>query len=393
MIYPRRLLPVLKKQINTPEIIVLTGMRRVGKTTLCRNIFDRIPGHNKAFIDIENPIDQKIFEETDYNNIIANLRHYRLDPDKKIYLFLDEIQAMPQIVPAIKYLYDHYQIKFFLTGSSSFYLKNLFPESLAGRKFIFELYPLDFAEFLVFKNYPKKFYQAFSQKERNKNYIGFEKVKKLYDEYLNFGGFPEVVLSQDLEQKTFLINDIFKSYFEKDVKTMADFKQLSVFRDLILLLMQRTGSKVEISKLASELGVVRDTIYSYLSFLQDTYFIHLISPFSRSVDREVSGTKKIYFCDNGLLNKFSRVSEGSLFENSIFHNLIKYGRLNYYERRSGGEIDFILKESTALEVKFKGAPADFAKLAKISRALKLKKHFVITREFVNKQGFIPATEI
>src|SRR3989344_6953249 len=137
MIFQRKMLPALKSQIHTPEIIVLTGMRRVGKTTLYKALFDEIDDSNKIFLDIENPLDQRIFEEVDYNNIRENLARLGLMKDRKAYVFLDEIQAMPEVVKSIKYLYDHYNIKFFLTGSSSFYLKNLFPESLAGRKFIF----------------------------------------------------------------------------------------------------------------------------------------------------------------------------------------------------------------------------------------------------------------
>src|SRR3989338_7491348 len=100
--YKRKLYYKIKNKIKDKEIIVITGMRRVGKTTILRMIF------------------------------------------------IEEMQIKPDITKVVKYLYDHYNVKFFLTGSSSFYLKNLFPESLAGRKVIFELYPLDFEEFLLF---------------------------------------------------------------------------------------------------------------------------------------------------------------------------------------------------------------------------------------------------
>ena len=156
--YKRRLYTDIEKRIEDKEIIVVTGMRRVGKTTLLRMIYDEIKSKNKLFLDIENTINQKIFEEEDYDNIWANLKPFGITDLEKAYVFLDEIQSKPDIVKSIKYLYDHYDIKFFLTGSSSFYLKNLFPESLAGRKNIFELYPLNFSEFLMFKEQKKEFY-------------------------------------------------------------------------------------------------------------------------------------------------------------------------------------------------------------------------------------------
>jgi len=392
--YKRRILEQIKKRINDKEIIVLTGMRRVGKTTLYRMIFDSIKSQNKVFLDMENPIEQKVFEEKDYNNILANLKEYGINPEKKAYIFLDEIQAMPGAIKAIKYLYDHYEIKFFLTGSSSFYLKNFFPESLAGRKFVFELFPLDFDEFLIFKNIEKPFYDKKIKKLASaKNIIAYEKYKKHYDEYMKYGGFPEVVLGKDIDSKKMRLNDIFKSYFEKDVRTLADFKELRAFRDLILLLMQRVGSKLEVTKLASEIGVSRETVYSFLSFLENTYFVSFISPFTRNVDREISGSRKVYLCDNGLLNQFAKVSEGALFENSVFLNLRKYGKINYYQKRSGAEIDFILNKSIALEVKLRGIDLDLKKLEKIAKALKLPEWYIVSKNFVEGNHFIPAQDI
>jgi len=368
-------------------------MRRVGKTTLYRMIFDNLENNNKVFLDMENPIEQKVFEEKDYNNILANLKQFDINTKTKPYIFLDEIQAMPEAVKAVKYLYDHYKIKFFLTGSSSFYLKNLFPESLSGRKFIFELFPLDFEEFLIFRNIKRQPRGKFNEIDENKNLITYERHKKHYDEYMEYGGFPEVVLGKDVKTKKLRLNDIFKSYFEKDVRTLADFKEIKAFRDLILLLMQRVGSKIEITKIASEIGISRETVYSFLSFLESTYFVNFISPFTRNVDREVSGGRKVYLCDNGFLNHFAKISECSLFENSVFLNLRKYGKVNYYQRRSGGEIDFILNGRIALEAKLRGLDSDLKKLEKISKSLNLWQSYVLTKNFVEGEHFIPAGEI
>lgn len=394
MLYKRKLYEKLIKKIKDREIIVVTGMRRVGKTTLFRMIFDILESKNKVFFDMENPLNQKIFEEEDYDNILANLKPFGINNNEKAFIFIDEIQAKPEIVKIVKYLYDHYNIKFFLTGSSSFYLKNLFPESLSGRKIIFELYPLDFEEFLLFRNYKKKFYENFKEKEKNKNKIEYEKIKKLYEEYIEFGGFPQVVLAPEFEKKKEFLIDIFKSYFEKDVQSLADFKEINKFRDLLLLLLKRIGTKLDISKLSSELEVSRETIYSYISFLEKTYFIKLISPFTKSIDREVSGTKKIYICDNGIGKYIGKCDDGNLLENAIFNNLKNYGEVRYYERRSGGEIDFILTEKNiALEVKYKCDEKNYLRLKKIVNSLKLKEAYVISKYFVDKRGFIIASDV
>ncbi|MEW6455878.1 MAG: ATP-binding protein [Acidobacteriota bacterium] len=380
-IYPRKLTQTLTKEVNSPRIVISTGMRQVGKTTLMRQIFNNIKSPHKIFLDLENPLNQKVFEEVNFDNIIPNLEQFGFSLGKKSFLFLDEVQVAPGIVKAIKYLYDHYQIKFFLTGSSSFYLKNLFPESLAGRKVIYELFPLDFEEFLIFKEEKKKPSDGFSIKAENKNRVSYELYKKYFSEYLEYGGFPAVVLEKDRTRKKQVLEDIFKSYFEKDVKSLADFRELGKLRDLILLLTNRISSKIEISKIASEIGVSRETVYSYLNFLEKTYFISLISPFSRNINGEVRGAKKVYFCDNGLLSYLGRVSEGTLFENAVFQNLKKYGGLNYYERYRGPEVDFILNKKTAFEIKIKGDPQDLKRLKRISEGLKIKECYLIVKDY------------
>ena len=394
MYYPRKIQKDLKNQLKFREIVVLTGMRRVGKTTLMRWLFDQVQSHNKVFLDLENLIDQKVFDEIDFNNIWYNLKPYGISSKTKSYIFVDEIQLMPQAIKAIKYLYDHYDVKFFITGSSSFYLKNLFPESLAGRKVVFELFPLTFQEFLTFKEVPKPEIKNLERKVKEKNFVNYEKYKKFYDEYLQFGGFPQVVLQDDIQQKQYYLNDIFNSYFEKDVKTLADFRSINTLREFILILMQRTGSKLDISKLASELKISRPTVYSYLNFLSSTYFLHLVPPYSKSIDREVSSAKKVYFCDTGLLNWLTRLSDGALFENAIYNQIKTYGGIKYYQKRSGAEIDFVIPEqSLAFEVKITATERDLKKLERLSSELNFKKYFIISKNYTELPHAILAINI
>ena len=126
--FPRKIEKEVYDHLRRPPASVITGMRRTGKTTLMRRIFDKIETKNKRWFDFENPLDIKNFEEVDYNHIVDNLR---LDKDERMYIFIDEIQNFPEVSKIMKYLIDHYQIKFVVTGSASYYLRNLFPESLA----------------------------------------------------------------------------------------------------------------------------------------------------------------------------------------------------------------------------------------------------------------------
>jgi len=392
--YNRRIFNELIQQLPYKEIIVLTGMRRTGKTTLLKMLFDEVDSDNKVMLDMENLINQKIFGETDFNNVWNGLKEFGLKPEKKAWLFLDEIQAMPEIVTVIKFLYDHYDVKFILTGSSSYYLKNLFPESLSGRKIVFELFPLDFEEFLIFKGKAREFTNDFQAKNSTKSELRHERTKRDFGEYLHFGGFPGIVLTGDESRKKALLSDIFTSYFEKDLRQMADFKNMAAFRNLMMLLMQRVGSLLDITKLSSEAGISRDTVYSYLSFLEGTYFISLIKPYSKNVDREVSGRRKVFLCDNGFLNLFSKVSEGSLLENAVYNNLRKYGDIHYYQRHTGVEIDFILPEhSLALEVKNTGSHHDLRKLEKLSTSIGMNHYYVLTQNYSALDRIIPASMV
>lgn len=393
-IYERKLHREMRGWIDKPVIVVLTGMRQVGKTTIMRMLFDEIKSDNKVFLDLENPLVRRAFTEKDYDNIWANLKNYGITKDKKAYIFLDELQRMPEAVRVAKYLFDHYKVQFFVTGSSSFYLKNLFPESLAGRKKIFELFPLDFEEFLWFKGINKDFQDDFSFKEKSKSPISYEKVIKLYEEYLEYGGFPRVAVSKTNADKKAIIEEIYTSYFEKDVRSLADFKDIQRLQDCMLLLAQRVGSKLNLSRLASEIGISRETVYSYLSFLQSTYFISLIPPYSRSPDIEVSGAKKVYLCDTGILNLLAKVSSGAVLENAVFNSLKKRGPVAYYQRRSGGELDFVLKdEGLAIEVKETATDQDLKRTFEISADLKLKQGYVATKKFNDGKGFVLATDV
>ncbi len=389
MLYSRKLLAPLLEQIERPEIVILTGMRRVGKTTLLQMVYDHISSQNKLFLDFENPLDQSIFAEKDFKNIPANLSEMGLSHSEKAFVFIDEIQNRPQTVQAIKFLHDHYPIKFFLTGSSSFYLKNLFPESLAGRKFNFELFPLDFEEFMTFKGKTYSVPKTFSEKTAQATELRYERYKKLVVEFLTYGGFPQVVLEDKVEYKKRILSDIFTSYFEKEVYRLADFKKKDHFKSLLLLLMERCGSKLDISKLSSLVGVSRDTVYNYLHFLQGSYFVSLISPFSGNRDRQISGARKVYFCDNGLLTVFSRVSHGQMLENAVYNVLHKTEEPYYYQTRAGLEIDFIhAGQNIAFEVKRTATAQDYTKLKRLAQKLNIKSGYIIGQNFTPIDGLI-----
>lgn len=393
MLYPRQVFQKLESEITTKEIVVITGMRRVGKTTALMHLFDLVKSKNKAILDLGNPLHRKVFEEENYDNVWNNLRQFGVTHDIKAYLFVDEVQNLPELSRVVKYFYDHFDIKFFLTGSSSYYLRNLFPESLAGRKIIFEIFPLNFTEFLVFKQIKREISESFALKARNKNKIAYERLIAYYNEFLEYGGFPSVVLENDPERKKTLLSEIFTSYFEKDAKNLADFKDMSKLRDLILLLIPRVGSRIEINKLANDLSVSRQTVYGYLSFLEQTYFISLLSRQTASIDRQAAGSKKLFLCDCGMANVLGRISQGQLLEQSVFQNLRFNHKLNFYSKKSASEIDFIVDDKIALEVKISMSQQDLANLKRRSKGLNINEAYVIALKYSENKEAILAIDL
>src|SRR3989344_2411399 len=357
-------------------------MRRVGKTTMLNYLSDMINSQNKLYIDLEDTIKRRIFEDPNYENILNNLVELGLKKSEKGYVLLDEIQFVREMPSVIKYLYDHYKIKFIVTGSSSFYLKNLFSESLSGRKLIFEMYPLTFEEFLKFKEVDKIFERNFDQKSKQKNEFKKGLYQKLYKEYIEYGGFPGVVLQENFEKKKAILNEIFQSYFQKDIEILADFKDSSKLRDLILLLLPRVGNVIDISKLALGLNSSRESVYNYLEFLEATYFIKLLPKYT-NIDKKLTGGKKLYVCDSGLVNVLGKLSEGQLFENSVFQNLRPRHKISYYRKSEVNEVDFILDDEVALEVKTSASRHDVASLTKRLVGLKkLKEFYIVSLNFL-----------
>ncbi|MBI2338252.1 ATP-binding protein [Candidatus Daviesbacteria bacterium] len=392
MIYPRFIFAQLEKELTTRENLVITGMRRVGKTIALEHLFSKISTSNKVLLDLESPINRKIFETDNFDAIWNNLADFGITNKEKAFILLDEIQNLPVISQVVKYLSDHYDIKFILTGSSSFYLKNLFPESLAGRKIVFEMFPLTFAEFLVFKGFSRKVMVDFAQAAAAKNRIRYERLMPYYQEFMEFGGFPKVVLETNPERKRTLLLDVFKSYFEQDVKTLADFEDTGKLRDLILLLIPRVGGRIEIAKLANSLGVSRQTVYNYLTFLEHTYFVTFLSKFSKSIDRQAAGSKKLYLCDAGMANVLGQVSEGQLFEQAVFQDLRPYYKLDFFYK-DASEIDFIIDGGVACEVKTSVSKRDLAHLKAKAKSLNLTAYYVVSKEYSKEEKVIIASDL
>lgn len=387
-IITRTLFPALQRALADQRAIVITGQRRVGKTTAARWLLDQAPTNNKLYLDLERLDQRAVFSESNYDLVLNFLRNRGLDLTQPAIVALDEIQYAPNVPSIVKYLYDASRasglpgIKFILTASSSFYLKNFFTESLSGRKVVFEMFPLSFGEFLAFRGVSYRPRTDFSDMRFDP--YEYERLKGHYEDYLAHGGLPEVALAPTVETKTEILNDVLSSYINIDIRVLADFQKITELQALLRVLATRIGNKLDHSKLASIVGISRPTLLQYLEFLEMTYVIHRLPAYSTSADRVAALGRKLYFYDNGIAGVLARLGEGALFENAVFNQLRVYGALSHLARGSEYEIDFILdnvtaSEATALEVKTHPLPADLHRLRRLAASNGLPQAHLVGR--------------
>lgn len=376
MFYSRKIYPELLSHAKSDMVTVLTGMRRTGKTTLVQQIRTDLNNKNSLYLDLQRPDNRELFEQKNYDSIRDALIARGLSSEQHMIVVLDEVQLAPDCAGAIKYLSDHFKIKFIVTGSSSYYLKNLFSESLSGRKKLFELFPLDFGEFLTFKEIAH--YQIDWRKGRF-NSLEYARLSSYYEEYIRFGGFPQVVLAPSNEEKRDILSDIMSSYVNIDIRSLADFSDERNLYQLAKLLAVRSGNRVEYSKLSRLMGLSRPTVTNYIQFFEKTYLIKTIGVLTKSIDREIVKSRKLYFCDTGLANSLAQLSSGAQFENTLFNQLSGVGQVDYFSLKTGQEIDFIVDKHYAIEAKETPDAMDLSYLKKIATITGVNEARVIGR--------------
>ncbi len=376
----------MAEHLEQKHATVITGMRRVGKSTALQYLLSRVTHNNKLYLDCERVEIRVLLNRPDYESITEELQLKGLDFSKPCVIAMDEIQLVENLPSVIKYIYDTYKVKFIVTGSSSYYMKNQFSESLAGRKRIFEMYPLSFKEFLHFKEVNIRQPEKYAWQLYNEAW--YNRCKTWYDEYVQFGGFPEVVLQAKKSDKEELLKDIINSYVELDVKLLSDYSASEELYKLVKLLAARAGNKIDYSKLSSIAGINRQKMASYIQLLEYTYLVYLVKPFTRNIDKEISQQPKLFFADTGILNTLAglQISSGQLFENSIAAQLKPMGEIQYYQKKTGQEIDFIFNNIMAIEVKETAIEQDKQVLLQRASLIGIKKQTLISR-YASHSGF------
>lgn len=341
----------LKVPLLPKKVITVYGARRSGKSfyfyTLIKKLLQKdIKKERILYINFE---DDRILPLTfkELNLLIeAYFELYPENKDKEIFLFLDEIQNIKNWEVFVRRIYDKEKVRIFITGSSSKLLSREIATSLRGRTLSFALFPLSFKEFLKFKE---------AALERNFQYSPSRfKIKKYLTEYLEWGGFPEISLEKNLTLKKKILSDYFKSLVYQDLIERFSLENSALLEDLLKFLFTNISGLFSANSyyrsVKQNLPVSRETVSSYLAFIEETGYFFFLPQFSYSLKVQKATPKKIIVLDNGLRNKIAfRFSQdhGKLAENLVGTSLRGQGQDVFYWKDKR-EVDFVVKQGKNL---------------------------------------------
>lgn len=324
-----------KINVKSKEIVDLAGPRRSGKSSILKLIirnlklkddFLYINFEDPFFIDHNSP---QVIEE-----LVSVFREY-FSPDLR-YLFFDEIQEINHWEKAVRKLRDGENFKIFITGSSSKLLSGEISSLITGRHLSYRIFPLSFSEFLDFKKIKLKGRKDVVLKEKM--------LHKEFLKYMEIGGFPEVVLSDNQA----LLKNYFFDVLQKDIIMRHDIREKDTLEKMAVFLLSNSGKIVTTESLKRTYNFSYEAVSSYLEYFKESFLIFDLLQFSYSLKKQNKALKKIYAIDVGLANNVSfRFSEdkGRILENIVF---LEFKRRRddvfYYKNKDGTEVDFLIRE-------------------------------------------------
>ncbi len=351
--YKRKVLEKIKLFLDKKDILLFYGARQVWKTSLMKYIRDEYFKDNSVFIDLEKPQNLELLNG-DPDIFINHLKLYNnWNEIDKITIFIDEIQYLENPTSFLKYIYDSFSnIKFIISWSSTLEIRWKLKDSLVGRIIKFDILPLSFEEFLIFKwkdNLSKIVWEKI-----NSFYINDE-IRFFYEEYLKFWWYPKIALSDNIELKKEYLKQIYSNYIEKDIKDIWKIKELEKFNRLIRLLANQSWNLLNLSEISNTVWINIKTLNEWLFLLENTFVIKLIYPFSNNLRWELTKMPKLFFIDNGIRNFCEDNYEivWNSFENIFFNyinNSYKSNKINFYRTQDKKEIDFVI-DSVPYELK------------------------------------------
>lgn len=367
----------LSEFLDMKHVLILKGVRRCGKTTIAKQLMKnllkkKVKKKQILYVNFEDIN----FADKLHIHLLDEILNVYLEYTKnkeRVYCFLDEVQRIQNWERWIRTKYDQDQkIKFIITGSSAHLLDRELSTLLTGRNITFEIMPLSFEEFKGFNN------------------------RGEIEEYLRFGGFPEVVLEKSEERKIRLLNQYFIDIIHRDIVDRYRVRNTNELIAIAKYLVSTPGSKVSVNKLSKVFGVTKNTIALYISYMVDAYLLLEVRffSFSAKVKYDVTRLPKYYVIDNGLVNITTMQyfkNLGQLYENtSLLHLYQMKGKLEdiMYWSDTNSEVDFVVGNKAINVTSTDNIPArEWKGLENFQKKHKQFSSLLITKS-INKEGIV-----
>ncbi len=375
---------LIKREISIPEtkdIMAIIGPRRAGKTyfmfQIIKNLTEKgIPRENILYINF----DDIVFRKYDLKKILE-VYFEVFNPKGQVYLFLDEVQNLRDWSIWLRTLYDQ-GYKIFVTGSSSKLLLKEIASELRGRYISKILLPFSFKEFLRAKNF------EFSETSEKRG-----RLKNLLEEYLKFGGFPEVIFLENKIDKREKLSSIFETTFYRDLVERYRVREIEVARYLLEYLASNVSNFVSITKIHNNLKslgvhVSKRTLWKYYNFMLESLLIFECKIFTYSKKKEMISPRKIYTPDLGISNLLKEYKIGSLIECAVFLELFRHNIEPKYLLINSREVDFVIKGNKGwkvIEVTYDVDEEHTKKVFEAMRKLKTSEGIIITWDYEDER--------
>jgi len=378
----------MEKFSKTGQIVSVIGVRRSGKSTLMLQFIEKLfqkglKPKNTLYVNFEDPRFLGEFSLELLNSIYETYLEY-LKPNKKPYIFLDEVQNVPCWEKFVRSLHERKLAYIFVSGSTSKLLSSEFGTVLTGRHLPIEIFPLSFQEFLNFKGI----------KVQNKIDLVHEKIKikRMLNEYLKFGGFPQVVLSQEKKE---ILSAYFNDILTRDVIEKYKIKRMNEIKTLAKYYLTNISSLISFRAVQKFLKIPLYTIERFSEYLCSPYLIFFVKKFAYSLKEQQVNPRKVFSIDVGLRNivsfNFSQ-DLGKIYENVVFLEFLKKKKEIYYWKDKK-ECDFLIKEKgkkIAYQVctKIEDAGVKQREVAGLFEAMEkfnLKEGVIITQDYEKEE--------
>jgi predicted AAA+ superfamily ATPase len=379
--YKRYAFSKVLESLKDRQILIITGLRRVGKTTLLYQVIEKL-------LETEKP--EKIlyfsFEESRENpKEVLEFYEKRVlkkpfEEAGKIFVFFDEVQYAENWSSTLKQFYDLYpNLKFFISGSSSLLLSKEALEKLAGRFFFLELKPLKFLEFLEMKGI-----------EREKIEVSSRRIETYFLDYLRKSGFPEIVdWESEIKISEYIKNSVIDRVALKDIPLLFKTRNMSLLERIIKLILSSPGNILNINSLSRTLGESKITISNYLKFLEASLLIKSLANFRPAFFSSSRKLRKYYPTTTSLIFSCSKENFEANFGKVLETYVVNTLNAEYYFREREKEINIILKNKRLLpiEVKESVSEEDIEKFSKLVKYVNAEKGLIISlsQEFERKE--------